>query len=163
MSQTPKLHHGFTIVELLVYVSIVTIALTIFSIFVVDVIKDSSRSKTTKEVQQNAQLIMDRLTGDIQHAQAITSVGTNSVSLTNSIGVAVTYALANQIVTYQQGVAIAVPISNNQVRVTTLNFSGSDPTITINLTVQQKNPNASAAGQYSTTLTSTVARRQAIY
>jgi len=154
---------GFTIIELLVYLSIVAVAMTIFSVFTVDVIKNASRSRTVIAVEQNAQFIMNRLATDIQNAQSINSVTSSSISLTNSLGVAVIYSWdsVNKKVTYQ-----AADVSTIQVRVTSLSFqqvSTAPPTISIGLTVAQGNVLASAAGQYSTSLATTVVSRRGIY
>lgn len=74
---TPQhpLHHksgaGFTIVELLIYISIVTVTLLVLMSFVADVTKSASRAKIVKQVQQNARLVMSDVAAQIRAADSI--------------------------------------------------------------------------------------------
>ena len=165
----PTRPSGFTIIELMVYISIVTVAITVFSAFMLDVTKNASRSKTIKEVQQNAQFIMNRITNDIRHAQAVTipALGASGADLTLTMSptLTATYHFDNaaSTVTYQQNSGTAMAISNNQVRVTNLSFSNTGSAITVTLAMAQGLATAPVAGQYNTTLTSTAVVHSSLY
>lgn len=152
---------GFTIIELLVYVSISAAALVIFSVFVANVIKDAGRSQAAKEVEQSVQLMMERITQDIQHARAVSALTATSITLTTASGSSVSYAYDSVAgtVTYPSS---ASQISSPQVRVTALNFSGVDPAITVSLAAEQREVSHGAAA-YRTSLSTTAVRRRALY
>lgn len=159
------MRRGFTIVELLVYVAITTVAITVFAAFMADITKSASRSRVVKEVEQNAQFVMNKMAQDIRHAQAVASVSPNSLTLTLSPTLNVTYAYdaTNYAVTYQENAGTAMAISNTQVRVTSLTFSNIGGAVTVSLSAAQGNPAAPAAGQYNTTLSSTFVVHAALY
>jgi hypothetical protein len=137
----------------------------VFSSFVFDVTRNAARSKVIKEVEQNAQLIMNRITNDIRHAQTLGTVSSTNLGLTMSPTLSVTYAFdsANNAVTYKENAGTATAISNNQVRVTGLSFSNTGSAITITISVAQASTSAAMASQYSTTLTSTAVVHSSLY
>ncbi len=52
---------GFTLVELLVYISILIVAMTVVSSFALDIMKNNRSAQGNRDTQQNARLIMERL------------------------------------------------------------------------------------------------------
>jgi len=158
---------GFTLIELLIYMSIVTLVVVVFSSFMVDVTKSAARAKTAKEVQQNARLILERLTQDIRKATDVdVALPPGQINLTNATG-EVSYCLVNNVVHYLEGSvncsAAAASLSNDQVRVTQLNFTDDSGTYKIDLTVEQRNQNPSASEKSQISLSSTIVPRSSLY
>lgn len=52
---------GFTLMELLVYISILIVAVTIVTTFSLDIMKSNRNEQGNRDTQQNARLIMERL------------------------------------------------------------------------------------------------------
>ncbi len=75
--------HGFTFIELILYISIVTIMLTAIVPFAWNIIGSGSKSATEQEVYSQARYVSERLKYEIRRASGITSVGATSISLTN--------------------------------------------------------------------------------
>ncbi|MBI2049368.1 type II secretion system protein [Candidatus Roizmanbacteria bacterium] len=74
---------GFTFVELILYVSIVTIMLTAIVPFGWSAIASGVKSSVQQEVYSQARFVSERLKQEIRQASGITNVSTNSISLTN--------------------------------------------------------------------------------
>ena len=153
--------------ELLVYISITTVTLLMLTSFVVDVTKNAARTKITKEVQQNARLLISRITQEIRTASNID--GANSVfdsdqgklTLVKGTG-PVSFYWQDDEVYYSEDLNANL-LSNNKVRVTKLNFQRNNNAITVNLTVEQKNINARVEGTDKFELSSTIVPRPMLY
>lgn len=76
-------NRGFTFIELLLYISIVTIMLSAIIPFAWNIIGSSTKSSTEQEVFSQARYVSERLKYEIRRASGITSVGATSISLTN--------------------------------------------------------------------------------
>lgn len=153
---------GYTLIELLIYISITTLIMVTLTSFVADVTKQATRTKVSKEVQQNARLIITKITQDIRTADD----GTISISPDNSqinLGLK-TYSWdsAAKTVTYNDGTGDD-PLSNQKVSVTNLRFSRNGDGINVALEVQQKNPAAKAAARSDISLSTTVVPRSILY
>ena len=74
---------GFTFIELILYISIVTIMLTAIIPFAWNIIGSGVKSSTEQEVFSQARYVSERLKYEIRRASGITSVGATSISLTN--------------------------------------------------------------------------------
>jgi len=160
---------GFTLIELLIYISISTAAILVFTSFMVDVTKSAARAKSTKEVQQNARLLLERLTQDIRTARSIDSAGVNQIVLFDASNIKVQYCLTDtdKIVHYLKGEGDCFistsELSSDQVRVTKLDFQQNSGTVKVDLTVQQKNQNPSTSEKSQISLSSTIVPRSSIY
>lgn len=66
---------GYTLIELLVYLGIVTISVMVFTVFVVNVTKNSARAEMKQELQENARVVINRLTQNIRQAQSVGLAG----------------------------------------------------------------------------------------
>lgn len=155
---------GYTMIELLIYIGIVTAAILVFTNFMVDITKNSARAQVKQEVQQNARLILSRLTQDIRNAKQITGVNPEQIILKNPLDQDITFKWdnINKEITYDDGTGPII-LSGTKIRVTQLNFQQNDSTISINLKVEQKNPNAQSADKSEITLTSAVVPRALLY
>lgn len=74
---------GFTLIELILYIAIVTIVVSAMIPFAWNVIEGGVKSTTEQEVFSNARFVSERIKYEIRNASGITSVGASSISLTN--------------------------------------------------------------------------------
>jgi len=155
---------GFTLIELLIYMSIVTVGLVVLTNFLADVTKNAARTKNMQEVQQNARLVMARLTQDIRKADSIDTVSPSTEDhgsitvIKNSIPI--TYAWDNDQVSYSYNSAPSI-ITTDKISVPQLRFEQSGNTISIKLTAQPSNTAGSQQNQVI--LSSSVVPRPLIY
>lgn len=158
-------NRGFTLIELLIYITLVALISIIFTGFTADIVKNASRSLVVKEVNQNARLILSRISQEIKTAKSIDSVSVNEITLTNfndetfDLGFDSINSLA-----YIDTGSGDIPISSDVVRVTNLTFSqAADDIIEVNLVVEQKNPTASEPRKHKLDLTTVITARPALY
>lgn len=74
---------GFTFIELILYISIVTIMLSAIIPFAWNVIGSGTKSSAEQEVFSQARYVSERIKYEIRRASGITSVAATSISLTN--------------------------------------------------------------------------------
>ncbi len=72
---------GFTLVEMILYIAIVSIFLTGLVYFTWDIVYGRVRSFTHQEVNQNMRLVTRRVVYEIRNAKSINSISGNSISL----------------------------------------------------------------------------------
>ena len=158
-----KQSKGFTLMELLIYVGIATVAIVVFTNFMVDVTKNASKAKITQEVQQNARLLLSRMTQEIRTAKEIIYVTSDQITFKNSSDDTITFYLNDDDVYYDINSSGPVSLINDQVRVTQLNFQQNSDSVNIDLTVEQKDENVEAAKKGEINLTSTIVPRPLLY
>lgn len=78
-----KKQTGFTLIEIILYVGIIAIIFSAIVPFAMVVIGNSSKSAVQQEVYDNARFISQKIIFEIRRASDITSVGANSISLTD--------------------------------------------------------------------------------
>lgn len=149
---------GYTLVELLIYISIVSIALIVFMNFMTDVSRNAARDRVTKDVSQNARLILDNITRDVRNATNLTGT-TATVLKLNSDAVEYSRDVTNNTVTVKNASGTQA-ITSNTVKVTALTFTlpASSNELSVLVTVQSSNITIPAA-----TLTTTIIPRQTLY
>lgn len=67
---------GFTMIELLIYVTFISIMATVFVNFALDIAGSAQKARVRQEVQQNARLAMDRMLQEVRAAEGL-NVGTS--------------------------------------------------------------------------------------
>jgi hypothetical protein len=162
---------GFSIIELVVYMFIATIAIVVTTSFMVSVTKQAALGRVRKEVLDNSRLVMTRIVNDVRSSQSVTAVALfspNELHLTNAAGELVEYRLNSTQSTVEYTDPIdTVTLTSGRVRVTNLTFSnqtaGNPDEVTINLTVEQFSPTTQISQKYKTQLTSTAIRRRSLY
>ena len=82
--QQADLTGGFTLIELILYIAIVSIVMTALIPFAWNVIEGGAKSATQQEVFSNARFISERLKYEIRNASGINSVASSSISLSTS-------------------------------------------------------------------------------
>lgn len=75
---------GFTLVEVLVVMGILSIAVGSSLVFLTSVIKGSNQANVTAEVKQNGQIVLDSLERQVRNATGAEVVSTNFIKLTRS-------------------------------------------------------------------------------
>lgn len=160
-SRRGKSSAGFTLIEALIYITIVSGVLIMASVFAWDVIGGKTKSQSTQEVGANSRVIMDRLVKEIRQAKDIntgSSFGVNlalpanagrklSLATKDTTTNPTEFSVANNVLTIRQGATgIAYALSSNQVKISDLTFqnlsTASDKTknIKINLIIEHLNP-----------------------
>ncbi|MFH0828730.1 MAG: type II secretion system protein [Candidatus Kerfeldbacteria bacterium] len=161
---------GFTMIELIVYLGIASIALLVFFGFASNVMQSAARAKTASDVQENARVIMSRITHDIRTTDTATVSG-SKLELTKATGGIPTktcygldllnpdVALYGTCGTVGCVCTASTAISDKTVKVTTLSFSQAAPQIIVNISVEPR-----VAGTADpVTLSTTVVPRSEIF
>lgn len=128
---------GFTLIELIIYIAIVTMVLILASDFAWNIIQGDTKAMVYREVQQNAQFAMEKITRALRFGQA---PGIFNIS---------------DDILYQDSIAI----TSDLVRVTNLQFVPIANTYQINLTIEYNNPSGRQEYQALIDLKSTVSAR----
>ncbi|MBI5037869.1 MAG: prepilin-type N-terminal cleavage/methylation domain-containing protein [Candidatus Kerfeldbacteria bacterium] len=163
MNNVMKNQSGYTLMELLVYLSIVTVSVLVFTTFVVNVTKNSARAEMRQELQENARVVSNRLIQNIRQAasvdqaNSIFDVPSGTLALNQAVGADITFRLVNNTVVYNDGTTDYV-LTSNRVKVTTMQFSHTVDLVKVELTFEQPNDSSQ-----SFTLHTAALARQSIY
>jgi len=136
---------GFTLIELMIYLAIVSIMLVSISYLILDIIGGQTKSYAKSEVNQNLRFIANHLNKDIRSAQAIGSLTADTLILTLP-GEDITYNFdsGSKNITRQLGGGEAVNLNSNQIEVAgtfiDLSYNSRSKNIEIHLNVNYKNP-----------------------
>lgn len=147
-----KSRPGYTLIELLIYISIVSIALIVFMNFMTDVSRNAARFRVAKDVSQNARIVMDSITRDVRNASSVTVPNSNTLSLQVG-GNPVQYALSGNAVMYN-----ATPLTSSNLS-SALTFAVQNNEVSVHLVVSSTNSGTPS----TTTLDTVVIPRQQLY
>jgi type II secretory pathway pseudopilin PulG len=142
---------GFTLIELIIYLAIVTLFLTSIIFFSWDIIYGREKAVEQQSVEQNGRIAMGRIAYEIRKAANIISVGSNQIVL-NSGGANTTIGLVSGKIQITDSSGGPYSLTSNQVEVTRLVFTNLTPpgnnskNIKIDVTVQQSSNIKSAQG-----------------
>lgn len=155
---------GFTIIEIMIYVVLVTAAMVVLADFSADVIKNAVRTRVVKEVELSAQMTLNRLASEVRHAKSITNVSANQLTLVDVNDTSIILQLDSTDNEVERVVgANTESITTPEVRVTNLVFSQIREGVSIQIVVAQHSTNVPAAYQHQTNLSTTVFPRQLLY
>ena len=132
---------AFTIVELIIYIAIVSLVLFMVSNFAWDIIEGSNRVNYYREVQQNARFAMEKI------VRIIRAGGDPSIFY------------VSEGTLYQDG----IPLTTEQVKVVNFEFIDISNTYNINLEIEYNNLGSINGFGASINLNSTVCRLPSIY
>lgn len=151
---------GMTMIELMIYMSMVTIALVVMTSFIVDVSTNAAKTKTVKEVQQNARMIVSRISQDIRTAfDVVVDPTQTQLDILALDGSTIrSYQWDGQNLTDN-----GTKLNADGVRVNQPKFSEHGIAVTVEISVEQASTVARAAERASTTLISSVVPRPRIY
>lgn len=119
---------GFTLIEFILYISLLSILLLALSGFYGLVLRSRVKAQTIAEVEQSGVQIVQIISQSIRNASAINSptTGNNATSLSLAVvnaGQSPTiFNLSGGVVQIKEGVATAIDLSNNRVTVSNLIF-----------------------------------------
>ncbi len=168
LAQAPS---GYTLIELLLYISIVGVLLTTATIFFGTVADARIKNQTISEVNQQGVAVLELIAQTVRNANTITapSAGTTANSLTVTVPNAslspTIINLNGTTLQIKEGAASAVPLTNSKVQVSTLQFknlsrSGTPGVVQISFVVSRLNPANRNEYAYQKTFTATAALRK---
>lgn len=137
---------GFTLIEMIIYLGIVSIILVSISYLILDIMGGQIKSYAGQDVNQNLRFVVNYLIKDIKSAQDFGSPASHTLVLTMS-GDDITYNFnsADNSLTRQLGAASPVNLNSDRVEVTgaftDLSYNGRTKNVGVDLIVEYKNPN----------------------
>jgi Tfp pilus assembly protein PilE len=148
-----RFERGFTFIEAILYVAIVSVMLTALIPFVWNIVEGGSKSSVQQEVSGNARFISERIKYEIRNSFGVTSPATggsaNSLTLCENSGSCITsptvIAVSGSNITIQdKGVLPAVQLNSNDVSISGLSFTNNTSAdnktknVSFSFTIQQK-------------------------
>ncbi len=142
---------GFTLVELVLYVSICSILLLTMSTFLTFLLGARVRSQAITEVNQQGFQVMNQITQTIRNGRniQIPSIGVSSSTLSLTTGNALlnptVFSLNGTTFIVKEGSKTAIPLTNSRIRVSTVTFqnvsssSSTEKIIRISYTIDYVN------------------------
>ncbi|MBI4138534.1 hypothetical protein HY479_00080 [Candidatus Uhrbacteria bacterium] len=142
---------GYTLLEFLLYIGIVSGVLLVASNVLFTLLQGKAKLQAVEEVSQNVRVGMDRMSGAVRNAASVTTpaVGATGTSLilqnTSATTSPTTFVAQNGILYMKEGAAATTTLMSNDVTVRFLQFTNvggtSTPaTIRIELAVSSTNP-----------------------
>lgn len=116
---------GFTLIELILYVAIVTIMLSALTPMALNVIKGGVQSSTQQELYSQARYVSERIKYEIRNANGINSLTATAISLAKTdaaVNPTVIFLTSGKI-TITQGVSAAVNLNSNDTTITSITFT----------------------------------------
>lgn len=114
---------GFTLIELILYISIVTIMLSALVPFAWTIIDESMKSSIQQEVSSSARYATERIKYEIRNANSINSITSTTLSLNAPTATVISLNSATKKVTIQIGAEPAVNLNSNDTSVSSLTFT----------------------------------------
>jgi Tfp pilus assembly protein PilW len=156
---------GYTLMELLMYVSVVGGLLVAVMVFFGIVADARIKSQSTALVNEQASTAMETITSTIHNATSITSptAGASNSSLTLVVPTGALsptiFNLSGTILQIKEGAAAAVPLTSSDVQVTSLTFknltrAGTSGLVQVIITMKRTNPDNRSEYDYQKTFTS---------
>jgi type II secretory pathway pseudopilin PulG len=130
-------HHrrGFTLVEILLYISIASVMLLVTTLFLQTLLESRIKNQTIAEVEQQGLQVMQMITQKVRNAENITipTQGANDSSLTLDVldlaSDPTIFDLSSGVIRTTEGTSSAVSLTNSRVVASSLvfeNLSGTD-------------------------------------
>jgi len=153
---------GFTLMELLLYVSIIGSIMLVMSVFFSVLQHQGVRSRVIMEVEEQSLAPMQIMTQIIRNSTAIilppTGTSSSSATLNSTI-----FSLASGAITMKEGGSAAVPLTSAKVVVSNLTFTNLSATspgiLQIQYAVSYNNPDGMPEYTYTKISTSTATLR----
>lgn len=165
------INKGFSLIELLLYIAIVSIMMVVITSFFGTIVESSLRSQTINEVQQNSTQILNFITQNIRNASNINSpsTGNNATSMIITVsGSPIGFDLNSGNIRYTANPLDSLPtyvnLNSNRVTVTSLTFTNmtggnSEGNIRIQMTLSRVNPDSRTVLNYTETFYADAALR----
>lgn len=161
---------GFTLVELLLYISISSVILLVSSLFLSSLLESRIKNQTILEVEQQGVRIMQDITQIARNSEEITLPvqGGSGSSITFDVADAgddpIVFDLAGGVIRISKGGGSAISLTNSRVTASNLTFqnltrTGTPGTIKISFTLSHVNPDGRNEYSYSKTFYSSATLR----
>ncbi|MBI3291074.1 prepilin-type N-terminal cleavage/methylation domain-containing protein [Candidatus Falkowbacteria bacterium] len=158
-----KSQFGLTLIELIIYIALVSMILVSISFLILDIMAGQTGSVADQDVNQNMRFISNYLSKDIKAAEDIVSLTVKSLVLAvPGDDIAYSFDDAAKIITRQVGSAAPDILNSNRIEVigsfTDLSYLNRSHNVGVNLTIIYKNPgnrpefNASTTANFSVEL-----------
>ncbi|QQG47354.1 MAG: type II secretion system protein [Candidatus Woesebacteria bacterium] len=120
-----KTFEGFTLIELILYMAIVSVVTTSLISFGWNIINNGIKSTVDEEVYSNGRYIAEKIKYEIRNASGINTVNTTSISLSesNPADNPTVINLSSSRVTIKKGAAAAVSLNSNDTAISNLVFT----------------------------------------
>lgn len=157
-----KTKKAFTLVELLIYITLVSIFITGAITFTWDVIYGRERSLQKEVIDLNMRSAMARIGYELRNAKTVDSFSSNSLDLENNDGTITNISLVNGKIQISPSGAGPYDLTSNQVKVSDLTFKDYSSTdqnsknIQFSVTMQPLNLLPGQKNDTSTTLTQSI-------
>lgn len=161
------MNKGYTLIELLLYVSIVGVLLVGITFFFGTITETRVKNRTISEVNEQATYAIDYIARTVRASNSISSpaVGASGNSLTVVTGDAgvdpIVFSVASGVLQVKEGSAAAVPLTSpviqvNAFTVTNTARPGTDGMATVQLTLNRVNTSNRNEYDYAQTFTTSV-------
>ncbi|MBN1779252.1 MAG: prepilin-type N-terminal cleavage/methylation domain-containing protein [Candidatus Buchananbacteria bacterium] len=137
---------GFTLIELIIYIAIVSIILVSISYLMIDILKGSVSSIAKTEVNHNIRLLVWQLNKDIHGAAAVKDISAESLTLQLSDGHELKYFFdleAKKLISQLDGGQL-IQVHSDDINVegdfSSLSFMDKTKGVDVNLIISYKNP-----------------------
>lgn len=143
---------GFTLIELVVYISIVSGVLLIAVVLSIDLLRGRAKSTALEVVNQNGRLVLERITTVVRNANLVnavdsvfgTSPGRLSLQMPDGAVNPTVFDVSGATLRVAEGTGTPVPLTSPDVEVTSLIFTYLNQTgsegIRISLGLRRVNP-----------------------
>lgn len=161
---------GFTLIEILLYVSIAGVILLATSVFLSLLLQARIKNQTIAEVEQQGLQVMQLITQATRNAEVLIGLPLGAVSSSLTLDVLTllndpTFDLVGGVIRVKEGAGSAIPLTNSRVIVSGLIFQnlsrlGTPGTIRITYTLSHTNPEGRNEYSYTRTFIGSATLRQ---
>lgn len=142
-----KNEKGFSLIELLLYISMTAVVVLVVSGLLYTILQSRVKNQAMAEVEQQGDLIIQILTQTIRNSQSINSPlsgNSNSLSLAESDATVnpTVFDLSSGVLRITEGGSSAVSLTNNRVSVSGLTFQNLSDSIKFQFTISHINSNS---------------------
>lgn len=163
MNHLSKNKKGFTLIELVIYVGLMSVVTMIFAVFMTDIVTHSVRVVQQKEAAENTRVVLAQISQAIKTSNGnLNLVSATELEFTDANGVlnSIYYDATNKSVWLDDGTS-QYQLSSSAIVVTDFSFSMlTARTVGINMSVK---PNRQMHQEYELSVQTAVVPRQLIY
>lgn len=123
---------GFTLIELIIYVALISIFITGAVTFALNVIAGRQKSTNQTIITSEAQTLLSRINYEISIAQKLNSLSSTQIILEDAGGNLTIIELSGSTINFTQNTT-TLPLSSNQIEVTNLSFTNLSSANTANI------------------------------
>ena len=166
MSLHQRQKTGFTLMEILVYIGVLSIIVVVISSFLLWLSSSTTKARAMREVLDNARRVVEIMTYEIKKAKSVSSTSTATHLFLENATATEFYlcGTASTTLCLKKEFESPVNLTSDKVEIKNLTFTQiatatTTPSVQINLKVDYKNPGDIPEYQASVSITSTVSLR----